>query len=121
VNEKDKRHYLMENLLVDRKKTNFFHQNKQAKILIGFFPDIEFWKWLICNYDDMKVYTLANLVKPNIIKTLKSREKIKAFSLKERQSYTLSEEKVGNDAIINKPNPNSVFDFIKNGSKKEEK
>jgi ribosome biogenesis protein Nip4 len=69
----------------------------------------------------MKVYTLANLVKPNIIKTLKSREKIKAFSLKERQSYTLSEEKVGNDAIINKPNPNSVFDFIKNGSKKEEK
>ena len=110
----------MENFLVDRKKTNFFHQNKQAKILLGFFPDIEFWKWLLCNYDDMKVYTLANLVKPSIIKTLRTRQKIKAFSLKERRSYDLSRDKIGGDATIKKPEPSSVFDFIKNGSKKEE-
>jgi len=121
VNEKEKRKYLMDNFLVDRKNTNFFHQNKQAQKLLAFFPDIELWKWLNSNYDDLKVYTLVNLLKPEVLRKIRARKKVKSFQLKDKVSYDLLDKKVGEDLRIEESPPNTVLEFLKNGSKKEKK
>lgn len=120
MNEKEKRKYLMDNFLVDRKNTNFFHQNKQAQKLLAFFPDIELWKWLNSNYSDLKVYTLVNLLKPDVLRKIRGRKKVKSFHLKAKGSYDLLDEKVGEDLRVEKSPPNTILEFLKNGSKKEE-
>tara|TARA_Y100001963_G_scaffold51299_1_gene71763 strand:- start:17231 stop:17632 length:402 start_codon:yes stop_codon:yes gene_type:complete len=121
VNEKEKRKYLMDNFLVDPAGTNFFHQNKQAQKLLAFFPDIDFWKWLNANYEDLKVYTLLNLLKPNVMAKLRARKKIKAFSFKDKPSINISEEKFGEDVKVTPTKPETVLDFLRDGSKEEKK
>tara|TARA_Y100000361_G_C11055772_1_gene287782 strand:- start:7 stop:408 length:402 start_codon:yes stop_codon:yes gene_type:complete len=121
VNEKEKRKYLMDNFLVDPSGTNFFHQNKQAQKLLAFFPDIDFWKWLNANYEDLKVYTLVNLLKPDVMAKLRARKRIKGFSFKEKTTHDISEEKFGEDVEAKSTNPQTVLDFLRDGSKEEKK
>ncbi len=111
----------MDNFLVDPSGTNFFHQNKQAQKLLAFFPDIDFWKWLNSNYEDLKVYTLVNLLKPDVMAKLRARKKIKGFSFKEKATHDISEEKFGEDVEAKNTNPQTVLDFLRDGSKEEKK
>lgn len=118
VTDSGKYKYLIENFLFDHKKCNFFHQRKQAKKLVSFFPDIEFWKWLKNNYKDYQVYTLVSYLKPDKLAFLRKQLKVMDFKFKEKRTYVLSDEKFGKDKEM-RPRRFSTLDFLRYGKKEE--
>ena len=112
--EHDTCKFIIANFCVNPEKVNFFHQLKQAKKLYAFFPDPLFWKWIVRNRDDYKVYTLVKYLETERFKYLKEIKSIKEFDLKKNETFKIEKEKIGEDKQIERK-PQNIIDFLKNG------
>lgn len=73
-----------------------------------------YWKWIVRNRDDYKVYTLVKYLEPERFKYLKEIKSIKEFDLKKNDTFKIEKEKIGEDKQIEKK-PQNIIDFLKNG------
>jgi 16S rRNA G966 N2-methylase RsmD len=106
--------FIIANFCVDPQKITYIHQLKQAKKLYALFPDPSFWKWIVRNESEYKVYTLVHYLKPDKIKYLKELKSVKEFSIKKNDKIEIEEEKQGEDKQV-KRKPRNLLDFLRNG------
>ena len=106
--------FIIANFCVDPQKVTYIHQLKQAKKLYALHPDPSFWRWIVRNESNYKVYTLVHYLKPDKLKYLNELKSVKDFNIKKNDSIDLEKDKQGKDAKI-KNKPKNILDFLRNG------
>ena len=112
--EHDTCKFIIANFCVNPERINFHHQLKQARKLYAFYPDPSFWRWIVRNRDDYKVYTLVKYLEPERFKYLKEIKSTKEFDLKKNKTYKTEQNKTGEDKEVTRK-PKNIIDFLKNG------
>ena len=78
------------------------------------FPDPSFWKWVVRNESEYKVYTLVHYLKPDKLKYLNELKSVKEFEFKKSEKIALEKDKLAKDKKI-KNKPKNILDFLRNG------
>ena len=108
--------FIVDNFLVDYRKNTYVYQLKLAKKLFAFIPDFEFWKW--ARHEISKVYTLKDLLEPNKIRWLKTKDKKRKLDMKPTERYYLSSDYFYK-VRPNKQKPKTKLDFLNYEPKKD--
>lgn len=98
---------LAERLL--KKPINWPREMNIANKLFEELDDVEFWKSVSL---DFKLNSLAYFLTGDGRKVVENKQRAIKFEMPERETYTLEDEKVGEDKVILKK-PKSLKEFIK--------